>query len=295
MIRNNRWRHTVWAFAVTASLATAGVAAAGPNQGRISLLGGFDFVTAYVFRGIMQERNGLIWQPYLTVTGNLYSVEDYDLGRDGPVSSVSLFGGTWASLQSAHTGSTDNDTPVFYENDWYGGVNFGLFNKATAGFSYVAYVSPSDAFQTIQEVDVNLSLDDSDWLGAFALYPSAVIAYEYDKQALGVDNGAYLQLGIRPTWEAIKSETYPLTLAFPIITGFSLSDYYETDGSNDQTWGFTSFGVQGSVPLAFMGEDFGSWAATMGATLYTFNSNLQEINDDDDPWVVGQAGISISY
>ena len=288
-------RQAFKAAAVVFCLASASPALAGPNTGKISLTGGFDFVTAYVFRGIMQERNGLIWEPYLTVTGNLYSVEDYDLGRDGPVSSVSLFGGTWNSLQSAQTGGTDGNDPVFYETDWYGGANFGLFNKATAGVSYVAYTSPSDAFRTIQEVDLNFSLDDSDWLGAFALYPSAVVAYEFDGMALGTKKGAYLQLGIRPTWEAIKSESYPITLAFPVLTGLSLDNYYETDGSNNETWGFTSFGVQGSVPLAFMGENYGAWAFTMGATLYTFNHNLQEINDDDDPWVVGQAGITVTY
>jgi len=295
MKRIGKWRHALGTAAVVVGLASASTAMAGPNTGKISLSGGFDFVTAYVFRGIMQERNGVIWQPYLTVTGNLYSVDDYDLGRDGPISSVSLFGGTWNSLQSKQTLGTDENDPVFYETDWYGGATFGLFNTASAGVSYVAYTSPSDAFRTIQEVDVNLSLDDSDWLGAFALYPSAVIAYEFEGAALGTDNGAYLQLGIRPTWEAIKSESYPVTLGFPILTGLSLGNYYETDGSNDEIWGFTSFGVQASVPLAFMGENYGSWSASMGATLYTFNHNLQEINGDDDPWVVGQAGIAVTY
>ena len=295
MSRFTRWRHVCGAAAIAIGLAGTSPAWAGPNSGKISLSGGFDFVTAYVFRGIMQERDGLIWQPYLTVTGNLYSVEDYDLGRDGPVSSFSLFGGTWNSLQSAQTGGTDDNTPVFYETDWYGGANVGLFNKAVAGFSYVAYTSPSDAFATTQEFDLNLSLDDSDWLGAFALYPSALFAYEFDGAALGTENGSYFQFGIRPTWEAIKSETYPVTVAFPIVTGLSLNNYYETNGHNNETWGFTSFGVVGSIPLAFIPEDYGSWAATMSGTLYTFNHNLQEINGDDDPWVVGQAGVSVTY
>jgi hypothetical protein len=294
MSRFTRWRHVCGAAAIAIGLAGTSPAWAGPNSGKISLSGGFDFVTAYVFRGIMQERDGLIWQPYLTVTGNLYSVEDYDLGRDGPVSSFSLFGGTWNSLQSAQTGASDNNK-VFYETDWYGGANVGLFNKAVAGVSYVAYTSPSNAFDTTQEVDLNLSLDDSDWLGAFALYPSAVFAYEMVGKALGTESGSYFQFGIRPTWEAIKSETYPVTLAFPIVTGISLNDYYETNGHNDETWGFTSFGLVGSVPLAFMGENYGSWSATMSGTVYQFNSNLKNINDGDTPWVVGQAGIAVSY
>jgi hypothetical protein len=295
MNRFGTWRHALGMVAVSMGLGAASVAVAGPNTGKLSLSGGFDFTTAYFFRGILQERNGVIWQPYLGVAADLYSVEEYDAGRDGPVSSLSLSLGTWASLQSKQTGGTDDNTPVFYENDWYGGVNVGLFNTLIAGVSYVAYVSPSDAFSTVQEIDFNLGLDDSEWLGAFALNPSAVIAYEYDHSALGVDNGTYLQLGIKPSVEAIKSESYPVTVAFPVITGLSLNDYYETDGHNDQTWGYTSFGVIGSVPLTFMGEDYGSWAASMSATLYTFNTNLQNVNKGNDPWVVGTAGVSVSY
>ena len=83
--------------------------------------------------------------------------------------------------------------------------------------------------------------------------------------------------------------------AIPIVTGLSLNNYYETDGSNNETWGYTTFGLVGSVPLAFIPEDYGSWAFSMGATLYTFNANLQDINKDDDPWVVGTAGVSMTY
>ena len=299
MSRITRWRQICGAAAIAMGIAGTAPAwaADGPNTGKISLNGGFDFVTAYVFRGIMQERDGLIWQPYLTVNMNLYSVDskEYDLHRDGPISNVSLFAGTWNSLQSAQTGGTDENNPVFYETDWYGGVNFGLFNKGTAGFSYVAYTSPSDAFATTQEFDMNLSLDDSDWLGKFALYPSAVFAYELDGTALGEKSGSYFQFGIRPTWEAIKSDTYPVTLALPIVTGISLDNYYETNGHNDQTWGFTSFGLAGSVPLAFIPAEYGTWAATASATMYTFNTNLQNINKGNDPWVVGQAGVTVTY
>src|SRR5262249_52280653 len=158
MSRITRWRQVCGAAAIVMGLAGAAPAwaADGPNTGKISLNGGFDFVTAYVFRGIMQERDGLIWQPYLTLNMNLYSVDskEYDFHRHGPISNVSLSAGTWNSLQSKQTGGTDENDPVFYETDWYGGVNFGLFNKGTAGFSYVAYTSPSDAFATTQEFDL---------------------------------------------------------------------------------------------------------------------------------------------
>jgi hypothetical protein len=94
MKRFGKWWKLLGTAAVVLCLASASSASAGPNTGKLSLNGGFDFVTAYFFRGILQERTGLIWEPYLTLNANLYSVDDYDLHRDGPVSSVGLFAGT---------------------------------------------------------------------------------------------------------------------------------------------------------------------------------------------------------
>jgi hypothetical protein len=37
------------------------------------------------------------------------------------------------------------------------------------------------------------------------------------------------------------------------------------------------------------------WSASLGAHVYTFNDNLETINEDDDPWVVGMAGLSVAY
>ena len=281
--------------ALALGLVAAGPAAAGPNTGKLSLSGGIDFTTAYFFRGILQERDGLIVQPYLEVGANLYSApEDYDVSRDGPLSSISLTLGTWNSLQSKQTGGTDENDPVFYETDWYGGVNFGFFGKLDTGVSYVAYTSPSDAFSTVQEVDFNLGLDDSEWLGAWALSPSATFAIETDGAALG-KSGSYAQIGIEPSFEAIHSDTYPVNVSFPVTAGFSINNYYDGPGKNDQTWGFADFGVVASVPLAFIPEDYGSWSFSGGAHLFTFNKGLQKINHDNDPWVVGVWSLSMTY
>ena len=43
----------------------------GPNQGRVRLTVGNDITTAYFFRGILQERNGFIYEPYAELTLNL--------------------------------------------------------------------------------------------------------------------------------------------------------------------------------------------------------------------------------
>jgi hypothetical protein len=76
-----------WAMglAALAALAAGGPAAAAPNTGRLSLLLGNDFTTAYFFRGIVQERRGFITQPYAEVGLKLYEGK----GRDRSAASRS--------------------------------------------------------------------------------------------------------------------------------------------------------------------------------------------------------------
>src|SRR5262245_24679057 len=110
MARPTRRRHRLAAAAAGAWLGVASVAAEDVND-RLSVSAGIDVTTAYFFRGLLRERHGLIVQPSAEVDLTLYRAEDYDLGRDGPISRVGLTAGTWNSIHS------QNDTGTFYETD----------------------------------------------------------------------------------------------------------------------------------------------------------------------------------
>ena len=47
-----------------------------PNTGALSLTFDNSFTTAYMFKGIMNERDGLIWQPSLELSLNVFESED---------------------------------------------------------------------------------------------------------------------------------------------------------------------------------------------------------------------------
>jgi hypothetical protein len=280
--------------ALVATMALAGLlgatpAAAAPNTGKVAFSGGMDVTTAYFFRGILQERRGFIGQPYLEVGANVYENEDSFLR------SLTLIGGTWASIHSEETGNSGTGAPALYEMDFYGGVNAGLGDYLEAGVSYVLYTSPNNAFSAVQEVDFSLGLDDSEWLGAFAMSPSALFAIETENTAFGANQGTYFAVGLEPGFNLIPGERYPVDLSFPITLGFSIDDYYEDARGDDETWGYGSFGAVASVPIAFIPEDYGSWSFTGGVTTFIFNSNLKQTNEDDTPWVVGTWGISAEY
>ena len=280
--------------AIAAAWLGAASVSAAPNTGRLSLSGGIDITTAYFFRGILQERDGAIFQPYLELGVSLYKGED-DKG-EGNFSGLSLFGGTWASLHTEETNHTASSLDAFYEQDWYGGIQLQFMdNKITTRAFYIAYTSPSDAFRTVQEVDLSAALDDSEWLGAFALKPSILFATETENSAMGPERGEYMEFGVAPGFPIVDSEDFPVTLTFPNKLGISLDDYYEVSESNEDTFGYYSTGVKVSFPLTFIPEDYGSWSASGGATLLVLGTNTKNLNDKDSPWVVGTWGVSMAY
>ena len=278
--------------AVVGAVALAGVAGtamAGPNSGKVSFSFGNDFTTAYFFRGILQERDGFITQPYGEINFNLYSDEE------GPLTGITLLGGMWNSVHSERTLSDGDGPDNWYEADLYAGMKFTLLGKVDLKGVYIAYTYPNGAFPTVQELDLTVALNDSEWLGAFAMYPSFTWAWEMDNTALGDDSGRYLEFNARPAFTIVESDTYPVTLAFPLQVGLSAGNYYEIGLDTDQTFGFFKGGAVLSVPLAFIPSDYWSWSVSGGASIYAFGNNLKQINEDDTPWVVGTWSLNWTY
>jgi hypothetical protein len=278
------------AFALAGLLLSATQALAGPNTGKIAFSAGSDITTAYFFRGILQERNGFIWQPYGEVNINAYSDEE------GVLTGITPFLGTWNSVHSENTLSSGSGPDNWYESDVYLGVKFNLLGKIELKPFYIAYTYPNGAFATVQEFDFTATLNDSEWLGTFALYPSITYAREMENTALGTDEGDYMEFNVRPSFTVIESDTYPVSLAVPLQLGLGIEDYYEApfSGKND-TFGFFKAGLVASVPLAFVPEEYGAWAVSAGASVYTFGNALKAFNKGNDPWVVGTWSLTMAY
>ncbi|MEE8283085.1 MAG: hypothetical protein V3R47_06175 [candidate division NC10 bacterium] len=264
---------------------------AGPNTGKLSFSAGVDFTTQYFFRGILQENQDFIAQPFGEITATLYE------GSEG-LNSVSTTVGIWNSLHSGPTGADGEtqDPTIWYEADFYGGLNFGLFDNWDAGILYTAYTSPNDSFATIQEIAFSVGYDDSALLGAFALSPHVLWAIEVQGQAEGgTDKGVYMELGIEPGFTLVESENYPVSLAFPVTVGLSLDDYYEDATGDDDTFGYFNGGIVASMPLGFMPADFGAWEVYVGVNFLVLGDNLEAVNNGDSFETIGTVGISMTY
>lgn len=264
----------------------------GPNRGRITLSLVNDFTTAYFFRGILQERNGFIWQPSAEVGINLWEGDE-----DSAFSSVDFGVGVWNSFQSAKTLASGSGPSNLYETDIYPSLSASFPNGIEMSLVYQVYTSPNGAFDTIQNFDIGLAYDDTELWGdsGFSMGPSLTVSFELDNTNFGDRRGSWLGLDAAPSFVAFADAEYPLTLAMPLALGLSISEYYEPEGGDDETFGFFSFGFSGSLPLAFIPQDYGTWSVNAGINVYVLGENLEEANLGDQVFPVGTGGIRMDY
>jgi hypothetical protein len=265
----------------------------GPNTGRINLTLGADWTSAYFFRGIRQETDGFILQPYGEIAFKLVE-------SAGPMANLVFSLGSWNSL---HTGGNTgpgceacSDPKMWYESDFIVKLGATFFEDLTVGLVYTAYMSPNDLFGTVQELGLSVAYNDSKLLGAFALNPSLLFAGEIKGQAdAGSKQGIYLQLGVSPGYTFFSEATYPLSLSFPVILGLSVRDYYEFGGSDNPVFGYVQWGPALSVPLAFIPTALGKWQIKAGVSFLNLGETLKKVNNGDAFQVLGTVGIALTY
>lgn len=261
--------------------------AATESNSRLSLQLNLDATTAYFYHGINQEDTGFILQPAARLTYNLYEKEDLKLDA---------ILGTWNSVHSRKTGATvgGDSASYWYESDLIGGVvlTSGKFSLTS---TYTVLTSPSDAYKTVQELDFTLAYDDTEMLKDFALHPYATLGWEIG--ANGSDGGdsnagIYLELGVAPgfTFDAGKT---PVSISFPVTVGLSLHDYYQNGLGEDDTFGFASVGVKGSIPLNSEGRF--KWTLNAGVSAMFFGDHVADFNSGRDHQCVGTVGLQLNF
>jgi hypothetical protein len=260
------------------------------NTGRIALNMGVDWVSEYFFRGIAQQVGGANFQPYGSVSFKLVE-------NAGPLTALTATPGIWNNWHAGGGNLAEPVDPKFwYEADLYFTLAATLGERVTLGLTYTAYTSPNDSFGTVQELAFGLTLNDSKWLGAFALNPSLLLAGELTGQAdAGRARGVYLQLGIAPSYTFAPESAYPITVSFPVTLGLSVSDYYEFATGDNPTFGYVQFGPVFSMPLGFIPKRFGTWTVKGALELLALGDTLKALNDNDTWKPIGRIGVSLVY
>ncbi len=287
------------------------------NTGAVSFNAGIDFVTEYWFRGIPQENQGIIAQPYIDVTFGLFGDEDF---------SLDAYVGTWNSFHWGDgTSSTPNNPPgatgnddVWYESDLFVGVVLG-FDVWSIDLGYTQLYNPSGGSEFAEEIHVKLGYDDSNhWGDNFGgLQPYGKVVFEIDggtdgftgASTGGGDKGIYYELGIEPSFSIYDSQDYPLTLSIPVTVGFGDSNYYEyinnSGNLDNDRFGFVQIGAVVSTPLKAIPAEYGAY--TLSAGVHYINvgnageydaggvNSAAATNSGEDDSFFASFGISMSY
>lgn len=277
------------------------------NSGAFTFSAGFDVSTHYFFRGVLQEDQGLIVQPWADISVEVYPGDDGD-----SVTGVGLSVGTWNSFHSEQTGAAGAGPDTIYETDYYIGAGATLFDDWEAGITYTALTSPNGAFATVEEIGITVGYDDSDlWASTvegtsfegLALSPYVTVVFELSNSTAGTDEGIYGEIGIEPSFAVYESEDYPLTLSVPVAIGMSLDGYYQnfSDQANGAAaadgdfFGFVSAGGVLSMPLTFIPEKYGAWEGYVGVTVLFLGEDLETVNNGDSYEVIGTLGVGMKY
>lgn len=257
------------------------VQAGAAEKSPLSFDAGIDFTTAYFFRGILQQDEGFIAQPYANA---YYQIND----------SLKIWTGVWNSFHGQVAAGVDSPEH-WYEFDFLAGIELTT-GPLTSAVTYILYNSPSDAFSDIHEIEVKFSLDDSEFAKSGplpALNPSFAVAFEIDDEARGGTEDVYAQIGIEPGFEG-KIGSVPVSFSFPLTIGLSFDDYYTDKRGKNETFGYLSIGVGASTPLPLPGD----WTLSASVTylyLDAFSLRAANRNNNDPNEVIGTVGISVAF
>lgn len=251
---------------------------------------GVALVSEYVSRGVVNENQGVIAQPYLDLYFKLYS-------GDGFVNKVSLNLGIWSSINSNKTfASPGTSLAAWYEFDWTPALAITFAKNFTLTTTWYDFDFVSSGGRT-GGLGGTLAYDDTDLLGGFALHPHVTAIKCMIGNFVGVpggDHGWYYEAGIAPSFVIGKGGTYPLTVTLPLTVGLGSETY------NGDDYGFFSAGITASVPLAFVPSCYGSWAVTGGFTWWNQGDNAAAasapaISNGDDNQFVFSGSIGLTF
>src|SRR5262245_29712941 len=163
------------ASVLIAPLAFAQAPAAGAASPKVvSGAMGLSFTTHYYFRGILQENQGIIAQPWLEVGYGLYE------GKDS-LKNVGLTFGLWNSLHDGPTG-TGGGGSMWYESDFFIELSADIGERLSVGTTYTSYYGANGVKPNVQEIafSANYNDDKGQFISGLAsgLQPSVVLAFE---------------------------------------------------------------------------------------------------------------------
>lgn len=238
-------------------------------QPRLSGSAEVSVASQYIYHGYVLENQGAIIQPELEILARFYSGEGF-------LSKVSWRLSVFSSFQLHESRAEQSEVMIrsWYEVQIETGFVLELAKHFTFRASYVRFESPNHAYIATNAAEFILSLDDSDWLGAYALNPYLSWFRPFPGGWSESDEGSYFELGIAPERTFGKGDR-PVTVSFPVSVGLGQKRFYL-----GEHFGFFSAGVSVSVPLAFIPPSWGPWNLELSGAYYRLGRNVADRSND---------------
>lgn len=270
-----------------------------PQGAKVNLLLNVEFADKYVTpRGQIVRENGLTIQPLLLAFLTLYEGDSF-------ISSFKFVGGVWNDFGtkgvSKHAPYGSNPKTHYTEIDPILGVSIGFSKLVTLDVTYTAFVEQILDIDTSHHLEVKLSVDDSKWLGAFALHPYFLFWKELDGKSTAAQvpyavfgpspftgsinapgEGYYFEIGVSPgyTFKSLGD----LKVEFPCRVLLPSEEFYGEWYDDASTVGLYELGSKLSIPLKFMPKGYGFWSIHAGYRYMNFvDKNLQGMNQFNSP------------
>lgn len=275
---------TCVSLSLAADPATAPAAPPPPESPNIHGFFELPFKTAYITpRGLAVENQGLVMQP---IGGLVIPIDD----------TFTLVGGVWNSI---NTNQDDDEVGAYNEIDPFISLSAKL-NDFELSVTYVAFISPPNAFETEHNIEFGLKYSDK-WIDGFAFNPYVKFFWAVAGDStvvLGSEGDTFdVEIGVVPAFTVAKDSDYPITFTFPTWITVGPEDFW----GGDQNVGVFSTGVSAQIPLTFIPARYGNWHASAGVQYYyLINDNLVEAADilgsgDDRDHLVGTVSVGMSF
>jgi len=250
------------ALILAACLARPAMAQNNSLGSRVNGLVSFDISDHYITpRGLNVEDEGVVIQPLTLLFWKLKG------GGNGALTEVTLTTGIWNSFHSHASGA---EPTRWNELDPILGLTFTFKNRMKVDVTTTSFYTPTDSYPTSTHRDLKFTYNDK-WNERFSVNPYFEHWTELNNKATVVFNpatseeGTYVTVGATPTFNLGKAKIEVDTAA-----NFVSSDFYQKfDGSNGGS-GFAMFSTypKVSVPLKFMGSNYGAWTAYGGVAYF---------------------------
>ena len=240
---------------------------------RVNGLVSFDISDHYITpRGLNVEDKGVVLQPLTLLFWKLKG------NGQGALTDVTLTTGMWNSFHSHASGA---EPTRWNELDPILGLTFTFKNRMKVDVFTTSFYTPTDSYPTSTHLDLKLSYNDK-WSEHFSVNPYFQHWTELNNKATVVfdpatsEEGTYVAIGATPTFNIGKAK-----IEIDTVANFASSDFYQKFDGSEGGSGFALFSTypKVSVPLKFMGANYGAWTAYAGvAYFHLHNEGLLDGN-----------------